>query len=298
MNEKEIRNQIELIIKEMLGSTKANGTTDKISQPTKQAVNGSNISQEIIADIAKVDLKKQFLVNKPKNRDAYIKMKSYTPARIGIGRAGERYKTETVLRFRADHAAAQDSVFSYVNENFVKDLNALSIETMCKDKDEYLTRPDLGRRFSEDTKSKIKAYIKGKPDVVLVIGDGLSSAAIEANARDIIPALKQGLNSFNLTCSDTIFVKHARVGCMDVISEITGADVTIILIGERPGLITAKSMSAYIAYKATVGMPEARRTVISNIHSGGTPAVEAGAHIAQVIKIMLDKKASGVDLRL
>ena len=84
---------------------------------------------------------------------------------------------------------------------------------------------------------------------------------------------------------------------MDQISEITGADVTCVLIGERPGLITAESMSAYIAYKATVGMPEARRTVVSNIHKQGTTAVEAGAHIAELIKTMLEKKASGIDLR-
>ena len=100
-----------------------------------------------------------------------------------------------------------------------------------------------------------------------------------------------------LTAGPCIFVKYCRVGAMDVISEITGADVTLLLVGERPGLVTAESMSAYIAYKATVGMPEARRTVISNIHKGGTTAVEAGAHIAELSKIMLDKKASGIDLK-
>ena len=83
---------------------------------------------------------------------------------------------------------------------------------------------------------------------------------------------------------------------MAQISEITGAEVTCTLIGERPGLITAESMSAYIAYKATVGMPEARRTVVSNIHRQGTPAVEAGAHIAQLLMKILEAKASGVDL--
>lgn len=83
---------------------------------------------------------------------------------------------------------------------------------------------------------------------------------------------------------------------MDVIGELTGADVVCLLVGERPGLVTAESMSAYIAYKPTVDMPEARRTVISNIHEGGTPPVEAGAHIAELIKKMIDKKASGLDL--
>ena len=84
---------------------------------------------------------------------------------------------------------------------------------------------------------------------------------------------------------------------MDQVSELTGAEVTCVLIGERPGLITAESMSAYIAYKATVGMPEARRTVVSNIPRAGTNPAEAGAHI-EIIKIMLEKKASGTDLKL
>ena len=85
---------------------------------------------------------------------------------------------------------------------------------------------------------------------------------------------------------------------MDIISETLGSEVTAVLIGERPGLATGESLSCYIAYKATTSMPEAKRTVISNIHKGGTPAVEAGAHIAEVIKRMLEQKASGIDLKL
>ncbi|HCJ4366222.1 TPA: ethanolamine ammonia-lyase light chain EutC, partial [Listeria innocua] len=101
----------------------------------------------------------------------------------------------------------------------------------------------------------------------------------------------------NLDFDNIIFVKHCRVPSMDQIGEITGADVVCLLVGERPGLVTAESMSAYIAYKPTVGMPEARRTVISNIHSGGTPPVEAGAYIAELIHNMLEKKCSGIDLK-
>lgn len=88
------------------------------------------------------------------------------------------------------------------------------------------------------------------------------------------------------------------VPAMDAVSECLGAEVTCVLLGERPGLATANSMSAYISYKASVGMPEARRTVVSNIHSGGIPAVEAGAHIAGLLKTILERKQSGVDLQL
>ena len=116
--------------------------------------------------------------------------------------------------------------------------------------------------------------------------------------RQVLPAIEQGLKSYGIDYGTPFFVKYGRVGAMDQISEITGADVTCVLIGERPGLITAESMSAYIAYKATVGMPEARRTVVSNIHKDGTIPAEAGAHIADIIKKILDAKASGTDLKL
>ena len=137
-----------------------------------------------------------------------------------------------------------------------------------------------------------------RPQVQIYVSDGLSSAAIEANIRDVLPAMIQGLEGYRISVGTPFFVKNGRVGAMDVVSEITEAEVTCVLIGERPGLVTAESMSAYIAYKATVNMPEARRTVVSNIHKGGTPPVEAGAHIADIIKLMLERKASGVDLKL
>lgn len=252
----------------------------------------------MIPDITEVDIKKQLLVENPADREGYLKMKQHTPARIGIGRAGARYKTETMLRFRADHAAAQDSVFSDVPEEFLESANLFSIKSLCESKDEYLTRPDLGRKISKEEMSKLNGKIKKNPKVQIYVSDGLSSKAIEANIKDVLPALIQGLEAYGIDVGTPFFVKYGRVAAMDQISEETGAEVTCVLIGERPGLVTAESMSAYIAYKATVGMPESRRTVLSNIHKGGTPPVEAGAHIAEIIKIMLEKKASGLDLKL
>lgn len=255
-------------------------------------------SGECLDDITEIDLRKQLLVPEPADREGYMKMKEKTPARLGVWRAGPRYKTITTLRFRADHAAAQDAVFSYVSEDFVKEMNLVAIETMCRDKDEYITRPDLGRQFSAETIEYIKQHTAKGAKVQIMVGDGLSSAAIEANLRDIVPAITQGLKMYGIETGNILFVKHCRVPSMDVIGDVTEADVVCLLVGERPGLVTAESMSAYIAYKPTAGMPEARRTVISNIHSGGTPAVEAGAHIAELIKTMIDRKASGIDLKL
>ena len=130
-----------------------------------------------------------------------------------------------------------------------------------------------------------------------MVGDGLSSAAIEANAEDCIESVKAGLKSFGIDTPDILFIKFCRVGASDHIGELTGAEVVCMLVGERPGLVTAESMSAYITYKPYIGIPESKRTVISNIHRQGTTAVEAGAHIAELIKTMLEKKASGIDLK-
>ena len=129
-----------------------------------------------------------------------------------------------------------------------------------------------------------------------MVGDGLSSAAIDANVPDCIPAIQAGLKAYGLDSGPVLFVKFCRVGASDHIGELTGAEVVCMLVGERPGLVTAESMSAYITYQPHLGTTESDRTVISNIHRQGTPAVEAGAHIAELIKTMLEKKASGVKL--
>lgn len=128
--------------------------------------------------------------------------------------------------------------------------------------------------------------------------DGLSSIAIETNAKDTLAAMLQGLKLHGITTGTPFFVKHGRVPAMDVISETLNADVTVVLIGERPGLATGESMSCYMAYGATVGMSESNRTVISNIHKQGISAVEAGAQIADMIKKMLEQKTSGLNLKV
>lgn len=249
-----------------------------------------------LPDISAIDLRRQYLVESPHDQAAFLVMKERTPARIGVGRAGARYRTETMLRFQADHAAAQDAVFSDVPEEFIQQMGWQVYQTSCESREEFLTRPDKGRVFPADTLQKIKASIPSGTQVVLYVADGLSSSAVHANAADILPVIHDGLQAAGLRVSDPFFVKFGRVATEDQIGEACGADVVCVLLGERPGLVTAESMSAYIAYKPTVGMAESRRTVLANIHRGGTPAVEAGAHIVDLIQLMMEKKASGTDL--
>ena len=126
----------------------------------------------------------------------------------------------------------------------------------------------------------------------------LSSAAITANAMDCLAAIRDGLKLRGIDPGTPIFVRYCRVGAGDAIGDVTGCELVCMLVGERPGLVTDKSMSAYITYRPRTGVSESARTVVSNIHAQGTPAVEAGAHIAGLIETILKKKVSGVGLHL
>ena len=148
-----------------------------------------------------------------------------------------------MLRFRADHAAAQAAVFSEMEEDYAKQHDLLPVKTRCKDKDEYLTRPDLGRCFDEHNAKTIQGVIDTPPRVQLVVGDGLSAAAIRANAADCLSAIRDGLKLRGIETGKAIFVKYCRVGAGDAIGDLTGCDLVCMLVGERPGLVTDQSSS-------------------------------------------------------
>ena len=253
---------------------------------------------DFVPDVTALELRKLYLVEDAADEEKFKKMKARTPARLGCGKAGARYKTLTMLRFRADHAAAQDAVFSQVPEDFAAKNGMAEVQTCCRSKDEYLTRPDKGRMFDEENQKKIRAAVPGTPKVQIVVGDGLSSAAITANAMDCLEAIRDGLKIRGIDAGAPVFVRYCRVGAGDAIGDVTGCELVCMLVGERPGLVTDKSMSAYITYKPRTGVSESARTVVSNIHAQGTPAVEAGAHIAGLIETILKKQVSGVGLHL
>lgn len=253
---------------------------------------------EFIRDISEIDYSERVTIDNPRGLEDCIRLKRATNARICMGRAGSRLKTESLLRFRADHAVAIDSVWSYVDESIVEDLGFLKVQTLVKDKEEYITRPDYGRVFSEDTINTIKNQCIDSPDVQIIAADGLSSHAIDSNIQNIYPIIVEGVEAKGYKVGTPIFVKYGRVATMDKISEALNAKVTVLLVGERPGLATGESMSSYMAYEASSLKPESQRTVVSNIHKNGTPPVEAGAQIVHLIEVMMREKNSGVELKI
>jgi len=224
--------------------------------------------------------------------------KNSTSARLGVGRCGPRPLTDALLSFQEDHAAAQDAIFLRVDEEFVNRLGLTFLKSRVSEINEHLTRPDLGRRLDEESENILRTKGVKEPKVQLIVADGLSSTAIESNVPELLPFLQQGLERAGLTVGTPVFVEFGRVGIIDHIGEIVNAESAILLIGERPGLATAESMSAYLEYEPRLGKTDADRLVISNIHKGGLAPAEAGAEILELVQKILKAKQSGVGAKL
>src|SRR5690606_19516417 len=223
-----------------------------------------------------------------------------TTARIGVGRAGPRYTTASQLLFQADHAITQDALYRDVDVGMLNEFGLFGVETrITGGKQEYLLRPDLGRQLADEAKRTIGDRCAKNPAVQLVVGDGLSAAAIESNLRQILQVIRQGVQAAGISFGTPFFVKHCRVGVMNDIGDLVQPEVLFLLIGERPGLGRADSMSAYMAYRPKAGDTDADRDAICNIfEGGGTNPLEAGAFVVQLAQKMRKHQASGVKLKL
>jgi ethanolamine ammonia-lyase small subunit len=263
----------------------------RVKNPFDQAVVAQTPSSD---EVEVFSMEREVMVDQPRDRRVIERAQSVTPARIGIGRAGTRMKTHSLLKFRIDHAAAQDAVLKDVSEEFIKRMNLPVLTTKARTMEEYLMNLDSGRKLSEESVVWVKKNCPKGKQVQIIVSDGLSSTAIEANIPDLLPSLTQGLALKNITVGKTVFIKRSRVWVQDHLASLVDCDLVISLIGERPGLATAESLSAYMVYRPNERTVEADRTVVSNIHRGGIPPVEAGAYLADLIEDILRHKVSGV----
>jgi ethanolamine ammonia-lyase small subunit len=217
-----------------------------------------------------------------------------TPARIGVGRAGGRYRTNTLLRFRADHAAAKDAVLSEVDEKLLERLGFVEVTTQAPDKKTFLVRPDAGRALSDEGKRVLLEKCAHGPQVQPLYGDGLSAAAVNAHLEAFHTAFVHAAQSRGLKLGTPVFVRRSRVKVMDQIAQLLDAEACFFVCGERPGLGFADSMSAYYIYRPASGATDADREVLSNINPRGLPPAKAAESLADACLRILHDKKSGV----
>ena len=243
------------------------------------------------------------LLPDPSSSELLAKVRARTPARLFTGRLGAAYTTSTWLELRADHAAARDAVRKEVD--LERDLGREAIErwdlfeagTLAETKDDYLLRPDLGRTLRRESRSLIAARRPAGVDAQLLLGDGLSAAAVVAQAPALLDRLSELLVGAGLRLGQPVFIRHCRVGVMNDIGEVLEPAVIVLLIGERPGLATAESLSAYMAYRPKAGDDDSRRNLISNIHARGVPTEQAAQRIVHLARRMIEFRVSGVALK-
>jgi len=219
-----------------------------------------------------------------------------TPARLGVGRAGPRYRTETLLHFLADHAAARDAVVSPVEQSALAAIGAVELSSAASDKREFLLRPDLGRKLSDQSRAVVTQQGARSPQIQLVVMDGLSATAISVNAPLVVPGLIQEFNKAGYRTGTTFFIRNGRVACGDEVAHLLKAQLLVTICGERPGLKSAESMGCYVTWVDVKDFNESKRSMVSNIHAGGLKPEDAVRHIAALVRKAMEQKRTGVEL--
>ena len=235
--------------------------------------------------------------------DLIERIRTRTPARVLADRSGAAYRTGTQLELRQAHAAARDAVRAELDlerelgSGFVGHWKLFSVSTMAASKDEYLRRPDLGRRLDESARGKLRAQCPANADLQVVIGDGLSVTAVATQVPLLFPLIDEMARSRRWKMGRLFAVHYCRVGVINDVGELLQPKVVVLLIGERPGLATAESLSAYMAYQPRPGHNDSNRNLISNIHSRGVSTEAAASRIINLAEQMMLRQTSGVELK-
>jgi ethanolamine ammonia-lyase small subunit len=231
------------------------------------------------------------------------KIRARTPARLLTGRAGAAYRTGTQIDLREAHAAARDAVreefdpLAAFGAAFVNEWDLFEVRTRATNKDQYLLRPDLGRAFDDASREKLQKLCPRGADLQIAIGDGLSVPAVAAQVPSLLPLLDRSARERGWTVGRTFVIHHCRVGILNEIGTLVDPKVVVLLIGERPGLATVESLSAYMAYRPSASHSDADRNLISNIHARGVSPQFAAARILNLAARMMRLETSGCSIR-
>jgi ethanolamine ammonia-lyase small subunit len=235
-------------------------------------------------------------------RDPWETLRAHTPANIAIGRVGQSLPTRELLRFGLAHAQARDAVHIALDtERLRADLHADGwttemVASEAGSRDIYLRRPDLGRRLARESRARLERLAAGCPDLAIVIGDGLSSIALQHHAVPLLRALRERIADTR-TIAPIVVATQARVALADDVGEALGARMAIILIGERPGLSSPDSLGVYATYGPRVGLTDAARNCISNVREAGLPYAVAAHKLAWLIGEAFRLQLTGTALK-
>jgi len=239
----------------------------------------------------------------PVPADLIAAVRAKTPARILMGSAGPAYRTQTALDLRQDHAAAVDAVHAELDlardfpAGFAEERGMFEVRTRAGSKTEYLMRPDLGRRLNDAAREAVIANCPRGADLQFAIGDGLSAEAVAAQVPRLLPMLEQRARDAGRSVGRTFVIHGCRVGVLNDIGELLDPVVVVLLIGERPGLATAESLSAYLALHPKPGDTDAKRNLVCNIHARGVPVEQAAARIMALAEKMRAMQLSGTAVK-
>lgn len=234
---------------------------------------------------------------------ALRQLRERTPARLFEERVGAAYRTETQLALREAHAAARDAVrvefdpSAIFSTAFLERWGLFETSTRARTKDEYLLNPDLGRHFSDASRSEITRRCGKRADFQIAIGDGLSVQAVAAQVPALLPLLHESAVGRGWSFGQVFVIRHCRVGILNEIGELLSPTAVVLLIGERPGLAAADSLSAYMAYRPNAAHTDANRNLISNIHARGLSIERATQEIISLAARMIAEEISGWQLR-
>lgn len=235
-----------------------------------------------------------------------LDLRRFTPARVGLGRAGNSIPTRELLEFQLAHARARDAVhhvfdaLALAAEIRSPGMDSVVLESAASDRTEYLSRPDLGRRLSTSSRNAIE-QMAGSPagayDVIFIAADGLSPLAVQLQAVPLLRTLQSALDRAAWRIAPVAVVSGGRVALSDEIGSAIGASLAVMMIGERPGLSSCDSMGIYLTWAPRPGRTDAERNCISNIRPQGLTISAAGEALLRLMMLARARQLSGVGLR-
>jgi ethanolamine ammonia-lyase small subunit len=239
---------------------------------------------------------------KPPSR-SLADLRELTPARVGLGRTGASMPTRALLEFTLDHARARDAVHAafavpaLISGLGDLGLTAFDVCSRARDRKEYLRRPDLGRMLDPVSQHLLAGHTGRGCQLAIVVGDGLSPTAVNAHAIELVRALVPRLATDGIEIGAAAVASGARVALGDEIGAVLGARMIVMLIGERPGLSAPDSLGVYLTFAPRIGLTDAERNCVSNIHGSGLGYDEAALRIGWLIREGLARGQTGVALK-